>query len=196
MPDRLTSVAGRLLFSAEDGMQGRELWRSDGTAAGTVLVKDIAPGPASSMEETSGRNLTAVLGSTLFFIADDLTSGAELWASDGTEAGTRRVRDIRPGIRGAELEGLTVAGGRLFFSADDGTHGRELWVSDGTEAGTVLVEDIVPGAGSSLPRELAAIDNRLLFSAFDEAAGVEPWVSDGTADGTRRLDDIAPGPLP
>lgn len=196
VPDRLTAVAGKLFFGAWDETHGRELWRSNGTAAGTVLVKDIVPGPASSMEETSDRGATAVLGSTFFFVADDLASGPELWASDGTEAGTRRVRDIRPGTRGAEPEGLTVAGGRLFFSADDGTHGRELWVSDGTEAGTVLVEDILPGAGSSLPRELAAIDNRLVFSAFEEAAGVEPWVSDGTADGTRRLGDIAPGPLP
>jgi ELWxxDGT repeat protein len=196
VPDRLTQVAERLFFSAEDSMHGRELWKSNGTAAGTVLVKDIVPGPASSMEETFDRDATAVLGSTFFFVADDLASGAELWASDGTEAGTRQVRDIRPGLRGAEPQALTVAGGRLFFSADDGTHGRELWVSDGTEAGTSLVEDIVPGAASSLPRELAAIDNRLVFSAFDEAAGVEPWASDGTADGTRRLGDIAPGPLP
>lgn len=196
VPDHLTAVAGRLLFSAEDGTQGRELWRSDGTAAGTELVKDIAPGPASSMEQPFDRTVTAVLGSTLFFVANDLVSGPELWASNGFAGGTRRVRDIRPGDRGAEPDGLTVAGNRLFFSADDGTHGRELWVSDGTEAGTRLVEDIVPGPGSSLPRELAAVDNHLLFSAFDEAAGVEPWVSDGTVDGTRRLGDVAPGPLP
>ena len=89
-------------------------------------------------------------------MADDGVSGEELWATDGTEAGTRRVRDVRSGVRGSEPRWLTVAGGRLFFAADDGTHGRELWVSDGTEAGTVLAADLLPGAGSSLPHELAA----------------------------------------
>jgi ELWxxDGT repeat protein len=70
----LTDVSGTLFFRADDGTTGRELWRSDGTAAGTVLVKDINPGPASS----SPNELTAVNG-TLFFRADDGTTGVELW---------------------------------------------------------------------------------------------------------------------
>lgn len=193
--DHLTAVAGRLFFTADDGVSGREPWVSDGTAAGTFRVKDILPGPGASMAvpPVEGR-VTASLGTTFFFVADDGTSGPELWASDGTEAGTRRVRDIRPGSRGSEPRWLTVAGGRLFFTADDGTHGRELWLSDGTEAGTVLVSDLLPGAGSSLPRELAAAGNVILFSATDGIHGVEPWASDG--GWTRLLGDLAPGPLP
>ena len=192
--DHLTAVAGRLFFTANDGTSGREPWVSDGTAAGTFRVKDIVPGAGASVAvpPVEGQ-VTAALGSTFYFLADD-GSGEELWASDGTEAGTRRIKDIRPGARGSEPRWLTVAGGRLFFSADDGTHGRELWMSDGTEAGTVMVSDILPGTGSSLPREIAAAGNAVVFSATDGAGGVEPWASDGAW--TRPLGDLAPGPRP
>src|SRR5262249_56133663 len=88
----LSDVNGSVFFSADDGTQGRELWKSDGTAAGTVLVKDIYSGNASS----SPQNLTNVNG-TLFFIATDGVTGAELWKSDGTAAGTALVKDIYSG---------------------------------------------------------------------------------------------------
>ena len=82
---------GTLFFRANDGEHGDELWKSDGTAAGTVLVKDINPGGSGTID-----NLTAVDG-TLFFTADDGEHGNELWKSDGTEAGTVLVKDINPG---------------------------------------------------------------------------------------------------
>src|SRR5262249_49559939 len=45
---QLTNVNGTLFFVANDGVHGSELWKSDGTEAGTVLVKDINPDSASS----------------------------------------------------------------------------------------------------------------------------------------------------
>ena len=108
---------------AGDGIHGRELWTSDGTQAGTVLVKDIKPGRASGSFPSY---LTAV-GGRLFFTADDGKHGQELWRSDGTRAGTVLVKDISPGAGGGEYDerpsSLTGVGGRLFFTADDGTHG-------------------------------------------------------------------------
>src|SRR5262249_60144077 len=83
---------GTAVFRGGDGVTGRELWKSDGTAAGTVLVKDIRPGPDYGYPE----NLTGV-GRTLFFTANDGVNGQELWKSDGTEAGTVLVKDINPG---------------------------------------------------------------------------------------------------
>ncbi|MFN6249748.1 ELWxxDGT repeat protein, partial [Microcystis sp.] len=69
-PGFLTAVGNTLFFQAYDGENGRGLWKSDGTAAGTVLVKDINPGYDSPFSGLNPQNRTAV-GKTLFFTADD-----------------------------------------------------------------------------------------------------------------------------
>src|SRR5207249_10641696 len=114
---------------------GDELWKSDGTEAGTVLVKDINPGPRGS--EPS--NLVDVNG-TLFFTTDS-TGG--LWKSDGTDTGTVPVN------KGASAYELVNVNGTLFFFSD-GAQGPELWKSDGTEAGTVLVKAVTRASGGSV----------------------------------------------
>src|SRR6185503_18015868 len=141
-PEDLTRVsgaflgAGRLFFTADDGVHGRELWKSDGTLGGTHLVKDISTVPLSSKPAS----LTAVPGAgfapgKLFFTADDGSTGEELWVSDGTLAGTVRVKDINPGAASSNPGALTAVGTVLFFAADNGVNGRELWKSDGTTLG-------------------------------------------------------------
>jgi len=131
-------------FTANGGAtNGVELWRTDGTTAGTLLVKDINPGPASS----NPTNLVNVDG-TLFFAATVTTNGAntgtELWKSDGTAAGTVLVKDIGPGPTNSTPQNLVNVNGTLFFTALDSSSGRELWKSDGTSNGTVMVLDIAP----------------------------------------------------
>ncbi len=134
-PAYLTDVGGTLFFTANDGTNGYELWKSDGTQAGTVLVKDIWPGSLPSSPWSSRSDLTNVNG-TLFFVAADGVHGSELWKSDGTEAGTVLVKDIWPGSDPSSCysgpSSLTNVNGTLFFIANDGTHGYELWKSDGT----------------------------------------------------------------
>src|SRR5262245_53644368 len=136
-PMGLTNVGGTLFFTARDltdGVtHGRELWKSDGTPEGTVLVKDIAPGPDDGFPD----RLTNV-GGTLFFAAFDPINGTELWKSDGTAEGTVLVKDIYPGRPGSSPGNLTDVGGTLFFSAVTPETGAELWKSDGTAEGTVL----------------------------------------------------------
>src|SRR4051794_16433159 len=115
------------LFTADaDTTTGAELWRSDGSLAGTKPVKDIWPGQQSSVPGP----IALRLGSSLFFEANDGTHGLELWRSDGSKSGTALVRDINPTGDGL-TEPQTVMGGRLYFSASDGDvsgrHGWELW---------------------------------------------------------------------
>ncbi len=146
-PSWLVGLNGTLFFIADDGTNGEELWKSDGTMAGTALVKDVNPGPDGS---TIG-SLT-VAGQELFFVADDGINGEELWKSDGTTAGTVLVKEITLGPSGTTIDALAALGQNLFFVADNGTNGSELWTSDGTEAGTVLLKDINPGPADSSDR--------------------------------------------
>lgn len=119
---QFTALAGALFFVAWEPGHGAELWRTDGTTAGTVLVSDINPGTASS--RISG--LTAVNG-RLFFAATDGEHGVELWTSDGTAVGTRRLSDIAEGPLSSSPRELAAVGSLLFFSADDQETGREPW---------------------------------------------------------------------
>jgi len=120
------SVNGTLFFVADDGIHGQELWKTDGSEDGTVLVKDIHPGGRDNVNYP--QNLTICSG-TLYFTADDGLHGTELWSSDGSEEGTKLVLDIFPGINSSNPGQLTVSGNKLFFTAFDSLHGGELWVS-------------------------------------------------------------------
>src|SRR5207302_41772 len=151
-----------------------ELWKSDGTAAGTTLVKDVYPGTHPYYDYFGNRwdvpnssypgNLTNVNG-TLFFTATDGVHGAEQWTSDGTAAGTVLVKDVNPGGAGSYSYNLANVNGTLFFQASDGMNGAELWQSDGTTADTVLVKDIYPGSAGSSPGNLTNVNGTLFFTA-------------------------------
>jgi len=187
-PGQLTAVGNTLYFTASDYIGGNELWKSDGTASGTVMVKNINRYSSSTPSE-----LTAA-GNTLYFTADDGPHGHELWKSDGTANGTVMVKDIRVGTSDSNLESLTAVGNTLYFRAQDGTNGYELWKSDGTASGTVMVKDINSGGSGSFPDGLTAVGNILYFAANDGTNGHELWKSDGTANGTVMVKDINIGP--
>lgn len=186
----LVEVGGVLYFAADDGTHGTELWRSDGTDSGTVMVKDIVAGPG----EGSGPSSLTNVGGTLFFTAEDADHGREVWSSDGTSQGTVLVADIMPGEgNGSEPSWLTNVGGTLMFTADDGRNGVELWSSNGTAAGTVMAADIRSGSTGSYPQNLVAVGASLYFTANDGVSGDELWSSNGTSAGTAMVRDIRPG---
>jgi ELWxxDGT repeat protein/VCBS repeat-containing protein len=206
-PTQLTNFNGTLYFTADDGVHGRELWKSDGSEAGTLLVKDIHAGTYEFTPSGGGASetrpnaanpaLLRVLDGVLYFVANDGTHGAELWKSDGTEAGTALVEDIRPGTASAFTSSsqMVVVGDLLLFSANNGVHGDELWRSDGTAAGTSLVKDVTPGAAGNLSYfgSLTAIDGVLYFAGDDGVHGKELWKSDGTEAGTMMIADVWTG---
>jgi ELWxxDGT repeat protein len=183
-----------VLLAAEDGL-GRELWRTDGTAAGTWLVKDIQPGSGSSLlnefEAFPGSQTFAVAGGRLFFNADDGTTGAELWVSDGTADGTSLVEDVFPGSESSFPFSVAALGAQVLFRADDGSNGAELWVSGGTAANTSLVKDVRTGGGS-FPSELTAAGSWIYFKADDGVHGYELWRTDGTEASTALVKEIDP----
>jgi ELWxxDGT repeat protein len=182
-PSEFVDVNGTLFFSAYSPSSGNELWKSNGTPAGTVLVANIRSGSSSSYPQ----RLTNVDG-TLFFSADDGTNGRELWKSDGTSGGTVMVKDIYTGRtygyyasypNSGSPTDLTNVNGTLFFAARNTSGNTELWQSDGSLGGTFQVRDIYSG-GSSYPRYLTNVNGTLFFGAFTAEQGRELWKSDGT----------------
>jgi ELWxxDGT repeat protein len=189
-PAELTNVNGTLYYRQSDGFGGAELWRSDGTAEGTFMVKDIRPGEGSSF----AGGFTNVNG-TIFFRANDGVHGPELWKSDGTAAGTVLVKDILSFDITGNIYELTNVNGTLYFAAVDDANGGELWKSEGTAAGTVLVKDILPGVFGSSPRLFTNVNGTLFFRTTGaNFAEHGLWKSDGTADGTVLIKSFAPGP--
>jgi ELWxxDGT repeat protein len=203
LPIGLTEASGRLFFTASDGVHGRELWTSDGTEPGTVMVMDILPGSGGSLSSTSNKYRLAAAGGVLYFAPNDGVHGAELWRSDGTEAGTFLVKDVWPGPLSSTVgtgSGMifrpTAVGDVLYFASNDGVHGTEPWKSDGTARGTALVKDVNPLAqtGAGFPVPMAEMGDVIYFDASDVIHGRELWRTDGTAAGTFMVKDINPGP--
>jgi ELWxxDGT repeat protein len=191
--DNLTDVNGTLFFTVNDGPKMAELWKTDGTPAGTVHLHDFALTPGFG---SVGPNfLTAVNGSLYFAVNSSADAG--LWKSDGTTAGTAQVAPFR------YLDHLIDFNNTLYFSgvatmsgpaqvrSVGATSGPALWKSDGTAAGTVDVQDV------AIYSPLTAVNGSLYFDGADlgHAHGAELWKSDGTHAGTAMLKEIAPGPV-
>ena len=176
------SAAGTIAY-----FYGGGIWRTDGTATGTISLGSWGGGYA----------IPGVLGSAAFFNSSIRISGGnatvELWRTDGTTAGTAVLKTFALGTVQRAPQEYVAVGNTLFFVAATAGEGQELWKTDGTTAGTVLVKDIRPGVDSSLPGRLAAVRGLLYFAADDGVHGYELWRSDGTEAGTVMLGEIAPG---
>jgi ELWxxDGT repeat protein len=185
-PRDFTPLGELVLFTANDGSHGRELWRTDGTPSGTRMVKDIWRGADGS----NPGSLTVFRG-RVYFAADDGVRGTELWRTDGTSAGTRLVKDINtdgsalePGYPGQEA-GWAVLDDTLYFPAR--RRYGELWRTDGTSAGT---RRVVPRMILGGPIVVAG--DRLYYTGSNDDGGCAldgPFLftSDGTTAGTRQL---------
>jgi len=187
---RFVILGDRALFAADDGVHGTELWATDGTAAGTVMVADICPGVCSSIPRE-----IVIAGDRAYFAGDDGAHGVELWRSDGTAGGTLMVADIAPGLSSSTPHDFAAFGTAVGFSARIAFGiDWEPWFSDGTAAGTLQLGDLNPGAEGSFPVFWGELGGELYFTASDGVHGTELWATDGTPQGTHLAVDVLPGP--
>ena len=228
-PHFAADVDGVSYYFDDDREHGTELWRSDGTAAGTFQVADLNPdgsiAPQTPPVAAGGRIY-------LLVVPNPLRGHLELWTTDGTAAGSRRVRDVTTtsrvdnppaemvplgdwviftttfgtvwrsnGTAGGTFElnlsvrsprALTPIGDRVVFVATDDTSGEELWITDGTRAGTRRIVDLEPGPVGSRPGLLRAVDDEVFFRANRSDVGSEIWRTDGTRMGTHLARDLVP----
>ena len=164
--------------------------------SGVNLVKDINAVPTADYAGGSTFDESVTVSSGTLYRMDDGTHGFELWITDGSPAGTRLVRDIRPGPVSSNIAQMTLVAGVAYFWADDGANGFELWRSDGTTAGTTIVANIGAGAaGFPGPMfnsgRMPTIGNIFYFIGFDATAAYL-WRSDGNASGTYKVGTFAP----
>lgn len=179
------TVQDGFFFTARATFADYELWRSDGTVAGTRLVADLWPGRSGSRP----RNLRTD-GALVYFFAHS-PAGSGLHCSDGTAAGTRFLAPMW--ILSAPEPVKTLAGSRTFFVGIDKSHGSELWITDGRPEGTRRLLDLTPGPASTSFGGLKAAGPLLYFTCTTPGVGTELWRSDGTEAGTFLLRDIASG---
>jgi len=187
-PNSSLSMGSYTLITVFTPEHGNELWRTDGTDAGTYLLADINTGAASS----DVTHLTRV-GELAYFAANSPPTGVELWVTDGTPGGTRMIRDINLGVGSSNPRSFCKLGSDVYFTATTTATGFELWKTDGTAAGTMMVVDLWPGLNSSNPNFLTAFSGELYFAANSTSHGIELYKSDGTAAGTVLVKDIQPG---
>lgn len=188
-------------FTARNDAHGEELWVTDGTVAGTKMVKDIFPGVNSSdigwMQRFNDKVVFQAQSSTDY--------GVELWISDGSEAGTYMVKDIHDFGSSSPAGFTQVNENQFIFVArdfDSETYNpsgaqRWLWVSDGTAQGTQLIMECdsrFPGKSiaSDAEQYFCRVGRKVFFKADnkDKNFGEELWVTDGTRAGTKMIKDI------
>ncbi|MBK9400566.1 MAG: T9SS type A sorting domain-containing protein [Bacteroidetes bacterium] len=179
---------GEIYFTGFDGVTGLEPWVTDGTEAGTRLLKDIRPGTNSS----DPHSLIAV-GPKLYFFANDGSAGNEIWSSDGTEFGTNGLSNIFSGSSGqSNTTVITEYDGKAYFPAQ-GSTGMELYAADAS--GFITSFDIKPGTASSNPDHLIVSNNKLYFAADGPPSGSarELWSTAGTI--ASLVKDLNPAPF-
>ena len=181
-PREFVTMGGKAYFTADNGL-GRALWVTDGTRDGTQAVSGV-------MDYIEG---VVATNDKVFFLADDGSSGFELWVTNGTNAPT--LIDISAGLGSVNPAELTATDGYVVFRANNGTSGEEIWKSDGTLGGTTMIRDINTvsngnsGTDGSYPFGMTAMGSRVIFGASD-GSGSEPWITDGTSGGTQKIKDI------
>ncbi|HLP18624.1 MAG TPA: T9SS type A sorting domain-containing protein [Bacteroidota bacterium] len=172
-----------------------KVWRSDGTEAGTFILKNISIYGATTGAPS---HACAVLNDKLYFAGDSTQSNPvkdQLWVTDGTVGGTKLVKTINPSGP-AGIGGMFVSDGKLYFYAYDGSgngYWCQPWVSDGTPAGTFKLKAVKSTIyGDALPMGYTPYNGKVYFRMTDDTSATQLWVTDGTSAGTTKVTKIFP----
>lgn len=182
----------KIFFAGYTNDSKSEPWITDGTEAGTTMLKNIGYSfGLFPLDFDSYPSEFTALGFKTLFVAtysNESITDRELFITDGTTAGTNRLKNINAtyfdAVSNAKL--LRNIGDRVIFVANDGIHGSELWVTDGTTAGTFMLKDIYTGAPESAISQFYVINDKAYFCAND-ATGSSLWVTDGSVAGTYKI---------
>ncbi|UQB68417.1 T9SS type A sorting domain-containing protein [Epilithonimonas zeae] len=169
----------QLIFTAEDGDTGRELWSYDFGTGKSKLVKDIFPFSNSGIDNNPHFN---ILNDKVFFLARSNFSNYWLFSTDGTEAGTQYVFPFPSDL--SFFQDVVLAGNKIYFLIN-----YQLWVSDGTDSGTKKLKTF--GSYTSGSVNLRVFGNKVVTAIDDGINGKQVWISDGTTDGTFLLKKIS-----
>ncbi|MFY0523779.1 ELWxxDGT repeat protein [Archangium gephyra] len=192
-PAPFASWEGGLYFTTFEQESAARLWRTDGTATGTLPLVNIVPKDTFELAPETGLSALTPFNGALYFAAlPSLAEGFELWKTDGSPTGTTRVTpSVKLTTAASSPIEIISHGGLLFFAGQDATSDIELWKSDGTEAGTTLVKDIAVGSGpSSRPSRFTPMGDALYFIARDASGGRELWRTEGSEANTSRVAEI------
>ncbi len=187
---------GLLYFGAYRQMEGNELWRTDGTQAGTQRFVDIEPGQGSS----SANPIFSYNGWLYFYATDGPVDkgghGLELWATNGTVEKTFLYSDLNPAGDSFPGQIMEYANGFIVTAADD-IHGRELWwtpgvTQEGNPSSLTLIQDLFPGPSSSDPALIGMLGNRFLFYAKESAGVYSLWGLSNASIEPLRITEVRP----
>lgn len=188
---------GSLLFAANDGSSGMELWKSDGTSSGTLLINTFNAGSLDG-----NPNQFYEFNNKVYFSAYRTTVGYELYSTDGTSSGLTTYNQLNV-LSGNSSPSFFIAyNSNLIFSGNVSSfstvYGAELLGFDGTgwsgPGDAIMIKNIHTGNGAgSFPNNFTELNGNLLFSAIYSSGGRELWITDGTNSGTNLILDINPG---
>lgn len=175
----------KAFFYGNDGVTGYELWVTDGTEAGTHLVKDINSGSGNTNIEVSKSAYgTNMRDGKLYFFAPSDEYGVEPWVTDGTEEGTFMLKDIAAGTLSSSIPSVL----KLFYEYNDqmyfvasqfNSYEDVLYKTDGTVEGTTFVKN----TGATMVTNFFEKDG-LMYFISSQGNETKIWSSDGTEQGT------------
>lgn len=202
-PSEFVEFNGKLIFKATGDSLGTELYISDGTEAGTMVLKNINDSTSVAGGSSNPGDFYR-FNNQLYFQANNGSQGSELWVTDGTPEGTHLVHDVTDGALSSSPTDFIEFDGNLYFTASDTFGGfrppitnTEFYRLNDSGDSTFRIKDLVEGVGSGYPDEKLILGSSMVFKGTigevmtprGTVAVSGLWTSDGTTDGTQKAPD-------